>query len=116
MRKDLVFDTTQAAAFFDLSYDTLRVRLTGGQFEGVEIGQGTPYHWRQKWYTLDTIREMAHHLRRAEAIDNKQLTKILGRVDSFRSPIGPIRWQRAFNEPGARDDSNDDRHDAGAGG
>jgi uncharacterized Ntn-hydrolase superfamily protein len=84
---DLLFSVSMAAAFFDLSAAALRKKekyLFDSMGNPIEIAK-TPGGDRR--YSLNDILKIAHALRRANKMTDRQLRLIVLRVDAFKEPV-----------------------------
>jgi len=92
---DLLFSQGMAAAFFDLTAQALRKKE---QYLGdIEI-QRTPGGERR--YSLNDILKIAHALRKANKMTDRQLRLIVLRVDAFKEPVKKHRMKyRKGNYP-----------------
>lgn len=84
---ELMFTSAMAAAFFDLSAQSLRKKekyLFDASGEPLEIHKG-PGGYR--CYSLNDILKIAHALRRVDKMTDRQLRLIVLRVDAFKEPI-----------------------------
>ena len=80
------FTQAMAAAFFDLTAGSLRKKekyfydKNGNKLEITRVG--TSRH-----YSLNDILKIAHALRRADKMTDRQLRLIILRVDAFKEPV-----------------------------
>ena len=98
---DLLFTQGMAAAFFDLLPAAFRAKeqfLYDSLGNQIEINR-TPGGKRR--YSLNDILRIAHALRRANKMTDRQLRLIVLRVDAFKEPIKKHRVRyRKGNDPG----------------
>ena len=84
-----------AAAFFDLSPEAFRYkeRYYKDEVEIQRSAAGT------RMYSLNDILKIAHALRRANKMTDRQLRLIVLRVDSFKEPIKShrLKYRRGYN-------------------
>jgi len=88
-----------AAAFFDMSGQSLRKKekyLFDSFGQPLEIPRG-PGGYRS--YSLNDILRIAHALRRADKMTDRQLRLIVLRVDAFKEPIKKhrLRYRKGNN-------------------
>jgi len=96
----LLFNTMMAAAFFDMSAQSLRKKekymrdAEGNQLEFQRSPGG------ERIYSLNDILRIAHALRRADKMTDRQLRLIVLRVDAFKEPVKKHRLRyRKGNNP-----------------
>jgi len=93
---ELLFTTAMAASFFDLTADSLRKKekylydVSGGVMEFARTEGG------RRRYSLNDILKIAHSLRRANKMTDRQLRLIVLRVDAFKEPV--LKHRRKFRK------------------
>lgn len=90
---DLLFTVGMAAAFFDLTPHALRVKekyLFDANGDPIVISR-TPGGDRR--YSLNDILKIAHAIRRADKMTDRQLRLIVLRVDAFKEPVKKHRMR-----------------------
>jgi len=97
---ELLFTVAMAASFFDISAQSLRKKekyLYDSSGKLIEISK-TPGGDRR--YSLNDILKIAHALRRANKMTDRQLRLIVLRVDAFKEPVKKHRLKyRKGNNP-----------------
>ena len=98
---DLLFTQSMASAFFDLTPAALKFKepfLFDSMGKPIEI---TRTAGGDRRYSLNDILKIAHALRRANKMTDRQLRLIVLRVDAFKEPIKKHRVRyRKGNDPG----------------
>ena len=97
---ELLFTTAMAAAFFDVTAKAFRqkeqyfIDHDGNPIETLRSSGG------QRRYSLNDILKIAHALRRANKMTDRQLRLIVLRVDAFKEPVLKHRMKyRKGNKP-----------------
>lgn len=103
---DLMFSQGMAAAFFDLTPQSLRKKekyLFDAMGKPLEIGRTAGGDRR---YSLNDILRIAHSLRRANKMTDRQLRLIVLRVDAFKEPVKKhrLRYRKGDNPIHGRQD------------
>mgnify|MGYP003352811291 CR=1 FL=1 len=97
---ELIFTQEMAASFFDVTSQTFRKKekyFLDHNGQPIEIHR-TPGGYRR--YSLNDILKIAHALRRANKMTDRQLRLIVLRVDAFKEPIKKHRMRyRKGNNP-----------------
>ena len=97
---ELIFTTEMAAAFFDVTSQNFRKKeqyFLDANGNPLQIHK-TPGGYRR--YSLNDILRIAHALRRANKMTDRQLRLIVLRVDAFKEPIKKHRLRyRKGNNP-----------------
>jgi len=96
---ELLFNTTMAAAFFDMTANALRKKekyLFDNQANQI-VAYRTDSNRRR--YSLNDILKIAHALRRADKMTDRQLRLIVLRVDAFKEPVKKhrLRYRKGRN-------------------
>ena len=96
---ELLFSVSMAAAFFDIGPHGLRKKekyLFDADGAKLEIARTIGGDRR---YSLNDILRIAHALRRADKMTDRQLRLIVLRVDAFKEPIKKHRLRYRKGEP-----------------
>ena len=96
---ELLFTVAMAAAFFDLTSSMLRHReqyLFDKDGNQLAINRTVG---KQRRYSLNDILKIAHALRRADKMTDRQLRLIVLRVDAFKEPVKKhrLRYRKGNN-------------------
>ena len=99
---ELLFTTGMAASFFDITAHALRMKesyLFNADGTKIEISRTDGGDRR---YSLNDILKIAHAVRRANKMTDRQLRLIILRVDAFKEPVLKHRTRyRKGNNPSA---------------
>jgi hypothetical protein len=88
------FTQSMAAAFFDLSSTAFRFKENQGYFINIENEDVTPKRGytdngnkKNRKYSLQDLRKIAHALRSNGKLTNRQLKIVIMRIDAFSEPL-----------------------------